>query len=702
MAQQKTINRLLIANRGEIACRIIKGVKQYNGHNNIETVAVYSESDANSLHKQMADSSYCLGSDDPSDSYLNIEKIIQIAQQSGADAIHPGYGFLSENADFARAVNAHNLIWVGPDANAIEAMGSKDFAKQLMAQAGVSVVPGINEDNLSIQALAQQAVNLQFPIIIKASAGGGGKGMRIVENKNQLVEAITAAKREAAQAFGNDRLIIEHYIKNPRHIEVQILCDHTGQGVYLFDRDCSIQRRYQKIIEEAPAPGLSDTVRKLLGETALKAAAAINYCNAGTVEFLMDENQQFYFMEMNTRLQVEHPVTEMITGVDLIALQLSIAEKQTLPFSQQDIAITGHAIEARIYAEDPNNNFLPSAGLLEKASFPEESRTCRVDTGVQSSNKISNRFDPLLAKIIAHGTDRQQAINALISALIQTHLTGIHTNRDFLIKILQQPSFQQGDIATNFLQTHALNTTVSATDNISKHLANALVSLTLWTAKQAATKQNLLPCLNGWQLNLNSQWHHFWQVQDQLYWIRIKRNQIQACYETKITVNPFAKKNNIATNKPATSTDEVIFTQTYNTIDLDRTYVTVITDNSSNNKAHNHLCSVHIYPSTTDHTAYTVFTPSKTFKITEARFDHSIQKNNDLTAPMNGRISHIHVKVGDSVKKDAALVSIEAMKMEYLVKAPIGGCIKTICFQINDLVEQGTILVDLTPEEIKQ
>ena len=421
-------NRILIANRGEIACRIIRTCRRLG----VETVAVYSDADADAMHVRLADYAVHIGASEPGASYLRSERIIKAAQELNAQAIHPGYGFLSENAAFRTALEKAGIAFIGPSAATIDAMGSKAEAKRRMVEADVPTVPGYHGANQDVDHLEHEAQRIGFPLMIKAAAGGGGKGMRIVRDAAGFNSALQSAKREAVGAFGDDRVILEKYVENPRHIEIQVFGDSHGNVVHLFERDCSTQRRYQKVIEEAPAPGLDDDTRRRMGDAAVAAARAVDYQNAGTVEFIMGQEGDFYFMEMNTRLQVEHPVTELITGLDLVEWQLRVAAGETLPLTQGEIACRGHAFEARLYAEDAAAGFLPSTGRLTHVQFPE---FARVDTGVSSGHSVSVFYDPMIAKIIVHGHDRAAALTALRTALAQTAIDGVTTNLDFLVSL---------------------------------------------------------------------------------------------------------------------------------------------------------------------------------------------------------------------------------------------------------------------------
>ncbi len=441
--------RLLIANRGEIAVRIIRAAAEMG----IETVAVYSEADRLALHTRLADFAYPVGPPAAAESYLNIERILQAAKTAKAEAIHPGYGFLAENADFAQAVADAGLVFIGPSPQSIRDMGLKTRAREMMKAAGVPVTPGTETGVKAGQPAQEIAARLGFPVLIKAAAGGGGKGMRIVHNPEALTGAMEAASREAASAFGNPEVYMEKYLEGPRHIEIQVLADHHGRTIYLNERECSIQRRHQKVIEEAPSPVITPALRRKLGEAAVAAAQACNYYNAGTVEFLFDRHKNFYFMEMNTRLQVEHPVTEMTTGIDLVKEQIKIAAGEPLTLTQKDIKIHGHALECRVYAEDPLNDFLPSTGTIKYLQLPA-GPGIRNDSGIYEGGEVSVYYDPLLSKLIAWGSSRKEAIERMKRALREYHLTGIRSNIPFLLQVMEHPDFLRGDFDTHFIADH--------------------------------------------------------------------------------------------------------------------------------------------------------------------------------------------------------------------------------------------------------
>ncbi|MDE3116638.1 MAG: acetyl-CoA carboxylase biotin carboxylase subunit [Pseudomonadota bacterium] len=446
---------LLIANRGEIAVRVMRTAARLG----LRTIAVYSDADAAAAHVALADEAVRLGPAPARDSYLKAETILAAAKQTGAEAIHPGYGFLSENADFADACAAAGIVFVGPPASAIRAMGLKDRAKALMADAGVAVVPGYLGDDQSTDHLVKEAARVGYPVLIKAVAGGGGKGMRRVDDAKDFKAALEGAKREARSSFGDERVLIEKYVTRPRHVEVQVFADGHGNAVHLFERDCSLQRRHQKVIEEATAPGMTEAMRKAMGEAAVKAAKAVGYVGAGTVEFIADASDglkmdRFWFMEMNTRLQVEHPVTEAVTGLDLVEWQLRVAAGEKLPKAQKDLKPHGHALEARLYAEDPAKNFLPSIGTLERLRFPEAADGLRVDSGVREGDAVTPYYDPMIAKVIAWDETREAAAAKLAHALSETRIAGVATNAGFLIRCLRHPDFVKGEIDTGFIERH--------------------------------------------------------------------------------------------------------------------------------------------------------------------------------------------------------------------------------------------------------
>ena len=496
--------KILIANRGEIACRVIKTARRFG----IATVAVYSEADANARHVRLADEAILIGAAPARESYLVGERILEAARQTGAEGIHPGYGFLSENAEFAEACENAGIIFIGPPASSIRAMGSKSAAKALMEKAGVPLTPGYHGDNQDPAFLAKQADAIGYPVLIKASAGGGGKGMRRVDVAGDFSAALLSCRREAANAFGDDRVLIEKYVLQPRHIEIQVFADRHGQCVYLFERDCSVQRRHQKLLEEAPAPGMTSTRRAAMGEAAVNAARAVGYVGAGTVEFIAHQDGSFYFMEMNTRLQVEHPVTEMITGQDLVEWQLRVASGEPLPRTQTELEINGHAIEARIYAEDPDKGFLPSTGRLVHLVPPAESAMVRVDTGVEEGDEITPHYDPMIAKLIVWGSDRAAALAQLRQSLADYRVVGVANNINFLSRLATAPSFVEARLDTGLIereQKRLFPATVNIPDDIwyLAALAELLHDQSETRAKASAAADPDSPWRprDGWRLN---------------------------------------------------------------------------------------------------------------------------------------------------------------------------------------------------------
>src|SRR5210317_225649 len=464
-------NKILIANRGEIACRVIKTARRMG----VATVAVYSDADRDALHVRLADEAIHVGAAPARESYLLGDRILAAALTTGAQAVHPGYGFLSENAGFARDCADQGVVFIGPPTAAIEAMGSKSAAKRIMEEAGVPLVPGYHGDDQDPELLRAAAQDMGYPVLLKATAGGGGKGMRQVWSAGEFDEALAAARRESAASFGDDTMLVEKYLTKPRHVEFQVFCDNHGNGIYLAERDCSVQRRHQKVIEEAPAPGMSEALRKEMGHAAVKSAQAIDYRGAGTVEFLLDEDGSFYFMEMNTRLQVEHPVTEMITGQDLVEWQLLVASGAPLPLSQDQVRINGHAFEARVYAEDPDNDFLPVTGTLGFLQPPEESAHVRVDTGVRQGDEISVYYDPMIAKLIVWDESRERALDRLATALSEYRIGGTVTNLDFLYNLATTEAFAQADLDTGFIEKHAESIFHSRAQDIETELPIAAI-----------------------------------------------------------------------------------------------------------------------------------------------------------------------------------------------------------------------------------
>ncbi|MGY3264365.1 acetyl-CoA carboxylase biotin carboxylase subunit [Lysobacter sp. HA35] len=464
--------KILIANRGEIACRVMRTSRALG----IRTVAVYSDADADAQHVRQADEAYRVGGPRPQESYLRGDAILEVALKSGAQAIHPGYGFLSENADFADAVEAAGLVFIGPPAASMRKMGSKAGAKDLMHAAGVPVVPGYTGEDQSNDVLQREADRIGYPLMIKAAHGGGGKGMRIVRSSQEFLPNLESCQREARNAFGRDRVLLERYIEQPRHIEIQVFADRHGNAMHLFERECSAQRRYQKVLEESPSPFLTPELRRAMGDAAVQAARAIDYVNAGTVEFIVGQDGGFYFMEINTRLQVEHPVTEMVTGLDLVEWQLRVASGDPLPRTQESLTQSGHAIEVRLYAEDPDAGFLPGSGRLERLRLPTATEGVRVDSGVVEGDTVTIFYDPMIAKLIVHGADRTQALARMRSALAQCEIAGPKSNIEFLERLVRHPAVVNGTIDTGYLDRH-LDEFIGASDSDdARHFVAAVVA----------------------------------------------------------------------------------------------------------------------------------------------------------------------------------------------------------------------------------
>lgn len=657
------INKILIANRGEIACRIIKTAKAMG----IATVAIYSEADIKALHVQMADCAYYVGKAASSESYLNSQKIIEIAKKHHVDAIHPGYGFLSENTGFAQACADNGIIFIGPSVAAIAAMGSKSAAKKIMQEAKIPLVPGYHGDNQDEKFLLQQAREIGFPVLLKAAAGGGGKGMRVVHSETEFADAFMGVKREAKAYFNDDKLLIEAYLAKPRHIEIQIFGDRHGNYVHLFERDCSIQRRHQKIIEEAPAPNLPEKLRQEIAAAAIEAAKAIHYTGAGTVEFLVDAQNQFYFMEMNTRLQVEHPVTEMITGLDLVAWQIAVAEGKALPLSQQQITQKGHALEVRLYAEDPYNQFLPSTGTIQHLRWPE---AIRIDTGFQEGDSVSAFYDPMLAKLITWGDDRVQAMHKMQRALQQLQMCGIKSNTPFLLALISQADFINEKFDTGFIETHheqllPENHALPALELLADLLANTALFHALQPNKKFQSRIDAFSPWNakdGWRMNLTSELE-----------IRLKFNN--KIYQASI-----------------------VFHDDYYHISINGTQFDLTLIKLSEQSIETaHAGAIKTTAIVPQKDGYTVFQNGKQyfFELFDPLKASEILSGtqNSMAAPMPGTIVFVGIKDGDKVVAGTKLITMEAMKMEHTIYAPSDGTVKELLFQVGDMVSEGAELL---------
>jgi 3-methylcrotonyl-CoA carboxylase alpha subunit len=656
---------VLIANRGEIACRIIRTARRMG----IRTIAVYSDADSEALHVASADMGVRIGSAPARESYLSIERIIAAARESGAEAVHPGYGFLSENAEFAEACAAAGLTFIGPPPAAIRAMGSKSEAKAIMAKAGVPVVPGYHGAAQESGSLAKQAMKIGYPVLIKASAGGGGKGMRRVDSADGFLAALDAAKREALASFADDRVLIEKYLVRPRHVEMQVFADRHGSVVHLFERDCSLQRRHQKVIEEAPAPDLDSPLREAMGRAAVTAAQAIGYVGAGTVEFILDESGAYYFMEMNTRLQVEHPVTEMITGLDLVEWQFRIAAGESLPLPQDQITAGGHAVEARLYAEDPDRDFLPTGGRLTLLELPEEPPALRVDTGVRAGDLIGIHYDPMIAKVIAWGADRPAAIGRLHSALSRCRVGGVMTNLNLLLAITEHHEFTAGAVDTGFIerQRDALITGDTPPD-----VALAVAALALLQERResaaAAARASADP---------HSPWHQVggWRLNGEARSLLA----FQGANDERHDVMVHFRGNDFV-------------------LDISGTAIAAAVARAEQGGLAVRLNDRRlIAPVVREGDAVSVLVEGRWWRLRVldplAGAGHDGGGSGRLTAPMPGRIVAVTVQVGDLVARGTTLIALEAMKMEHAIAAPSDGVVKAIQYAVGDLVEDGAELI---------
>ena len=666
--------RILIANRGEIACRVMRTARRFA----IETVAVYSDADAAAMHVASADMALHIGGAAPGESYLNVERIIAAAKASGAEAVHPGYGFLSENADFAEACAKAGLAFIGPPAAAIRAMGSKSAAKALMEKANVPVVPGYHGQKQDAAFLAKEAERIGYPVLIKAVAGGGGKGMRRVDKAADFAEALDGAKREAKNAFKEDAVLVEKYVERPRHVEIQVFADTKGNAVYLFERDCSVQRRHQKVLEEAPAPGLPEKTRKAMGEAAVAAAKAIGYTGAGTVEFIYGGGQ-FFFMEMNTRLQVEHPVTELITGLDLVEWQLRVAAGETLPKSQEELRIRGHAIEARLYAEDPGKDFLPAIGRLAHLALPasDPAGPVRIDTGVRQGDPVSIHYDPMIAKVIAWGEDRGSALRRMARALEETRVAGLATNRDFLHAVVTHTAFAKGDVHTGFIAEHRaalLPAAEAAPDRVLALAAlHAVLSNRAETAARAAASGDPY-----------SPWHRSdgWRLNDDS-WSTFRFGD--GGQERSVVVH--YRKGGYLFDLPGGS---VAVT---GSMAADGTIAARIGDTVCHGAAARVGGELTIFEGGRSW-RLAIVDPLAAVADVEAGVE-------SLTAPMPGKIIAVKVDAGAKVERGQALLVMEAMKMEHTIRAPADGIVEKIHFKVGEQVDEGVELIHFEAEEGK-
>ncbi len=654
--------KILIANRGEIACRVIATARRLG----IATVAVCSDADRDARHVRLADEAVHIGGAAPGESYLVGERILEAARASGAEAIHPGYGFLSENAAFAEACAAAGVVFIGPPAAAIRAMGSKSAAKALMGEAGVPLTPGYHGDEQGADFLAAEAAKIGFPVLIKASAGGGGKGMRRVDAEGDFAEALASCRREAAGAFGDEHVLIEKYVLQPRHIEIQVFADGHGNAVHLFERDCSVQRRHQKVLEEAPAPGMTAERRAAMGRAAVDAARAVGYVGAGTVEFIANQDGSFYFMEMNTRLQVEHPVTEMITGLDLVEWQLRVAAGEALPLAQDDIRLDGHAIEARIYAEDPDAGFLPSTGRLAHLHMPAPSRHVRIDSGVEQGDVISPHYDPMIAKLIVWDADRDAALLRLRAALGACHVVGVRNNVDFLLRLATAPAFAGADLDTALIEREHEHLFAAA--------APAPREVRVAVALAEIERQNAAQRARGAA-------HDPWSVSDdwRLNGSGSRRVELHAGEATaKITVTPAADGYRLEQDGEVSSArlhqrpDGSLALE----IDGHRVSASVVADGA--------MRYVHLGG---ERHEVDLFDPLA------AAGAHD-EGDSGLLAPMPGKVIALLCDAGSTVSKGDPLLVLEAMKMEHTICAPADGTVKSFYYGANDQVTEGVELVE--------
>lgn len=663
---KRQFDKILIANRGEIACRVMRTATKQG----VSTVAVYSDADREALHVQMADEAVHIGGSPSRESYLQFERVLDAALSTGAQAIHPGYGFLSENAEFCRACEKAGIVFIGPPVASIEAMGSKSAAKQIMEKAGVPLVPGYHGDDQSDAILKQAADEMGYPVLLKAVAGGGGKGMRQVWSANEFDEALAAARREANSSFNNDDMLVEKYLTQPRHVEIQVFCDSHGNAVYLFERDCSVQRRHQKVIEEAPAPGMTAELRQQMGDAAIRAAQAINYEGAGTVEFLLDSDGSFYFMEMNTRLQVEHPVTEMITGEDLVDWQLRVAAGESLPKTQNKLSLSGHAFEARIYAEDPDNDFLPVTGKLAYLSVPEQSEFVRVDTGVVQGDEVSVYYDPMIAKLVTWDESREKALQRLVKALGQYRIAGMKTNIEFLANLANSEPFRLADLDTGFIEKHSelIFKENVADNNLLLPLAALYLSLRaqqeLQHMRRTSTDANS-PWFNG------QRWRQHGSA-EQEYHISIGGNE----HTVAITQQDHESFKVVVKDSVFNVSGELQGDRLLASVNGRKLRPAVA--------EHNNEISLFLEEGAS---RFSLITP-------DLGVGEDTGGGNGLRAPMNGTMISLLVEEGAMVNAGDSLLVMEAMKMEHTIRAPSEGMVKQFYFKAGELVDGGAELLE--------
>ena len=654
--------KILIANRGEIACRVIATCRRLG----IRTVAVYSEADAGSRHVRLADEAYCVGPAASRESYLRADRILEVAKQSGAQAVHPGYGFLSENEGFAEACAAAGVVFIGPPVSAIHAMGSKSAAKALMEKAGVPLVPGYHGDQQEPAFLRKQADGIGYPVLIKASAGGGGKGMRVVERSEDFEAALASCQREARASFGDDRVLIEKYLGRPRHIEIQVFGDTQGNVIHLHERDCSAQRRHQKVVEEAPAPGMSAERRAAMGKAACDAARAVGYVGAGTVEFIADQSGSFYFMEMNTRLQVEHPVTEMITGQDLVEWQLRVAAGQPLPLTQDQVPLRGHSIEVRVYAEEPEKGFLPSIGRLVHCAPPAASANVRIDTGVEQGDEISPHYDPMIAKLIVWDENRERATERMLAALSQFQIVGVGNNIAFLSRLVGHAEFRAGTVDTGL---SAREGDALLTGDASLPVA-AVEAAALWTATQEQQRRREKSAAS---LDLHSPWGEAdgWRVNAHL-----SRRMEFSAGEQRRELNLQYGAQGLAIDGEAVRVTTTANGALRYAVGDRKAEATVV---ALGEQLHVFLGGRHWAMSLQDPLAHA---------------GEEQDAHGGLAAPMPGKIVALLVEPGAEVEKGAPLLVMEAMKMEHTLCAPANGVVQAFLAAVGEQVKDGMELVD--------
>ncbi|XP_068685308.1 methylcrotonoyl-CoA carboxylase subunit alpha, mitochondrial-like [Montipora foliosa] len=666
----KVIKKVVIANRGEIACRVMKTARKMG----IRTVAVYSDADENSMHVDMADEAFHIGAAASRESYLKMEKIIEVTKKCGAQAIHPGYGFLSEKPEFAELCEKEGMIFIGPPPSAIRDMGIKSTSKEIMGNAGVPIIEGYHGKDQSDERLRQEAERIGYPVMLKAVRGGGGKGMRIVMTPEEFDDALESARRESLKSFNDENMLVEKYVDTPRHVEVQVFADNFGNTVYLFERDCSVQRRHQKIIEEAPAPDVSSEVRRKIGEAAVRAARAVGYVGAGTVEFIMDKAQNFYFMEMNTRLQVEHPVTEMITGQDLVEWQLRVAAGETLPLSQEDIQLIGHSFEARIYAEDPDSDFLPGAGPLLHLATPQPSDRVRVETGVRQGDEVSVHYDPMIAKLVVWSENRDKALSLLKESLQQYHVVGLSTNIAFLTSLCEHSHFKNGDVHTDFIKHHYQDLFPARSPLCYEILAQACLGLLLLERdeKKLQAVASSDP-FSEWNSHGSFRPNGMARKRIWLYDGDEKISMI-VCYNKdgsftlEIEGHCIHMKGKLRSERSRKCL----------TANLDgRIFKSWLIDQGG---------TIHLF---TKEGCHKLRRPVPKF----LRGGPSNASQTTALAPMTGTIVKVFVESGQSVEEGETLVIMEAMKMEHVIRAPKTGIIDRVIYSAGEAVERHAQLV---------